>query len=192
MENVLAKEEIEEIYKEIRMNPNYQKHAKLHHEYMKSSQFVKAAIEAKTMKDIEVMVFTELAKQRVNTIRVVKEKISLMSEEDRNFLNITSNALRMLSDLVEVFIMDANSILAKYDLNGIKEYDKLKVALAESKACVKTFDTLTNDDKITSLFGDCADNLYKMVFNKASSFVNKVKKYEEGINKKTSRNAKVA
>jgi hypothetical protein len=115
-----------------------------------------------------------------------------MSEEDKHFLNISSNALRMLADLVEVFIMDANTVMHRYGLNNIKEYDKLSATLKESRALVRMFDTLTNDEKVSSLFGDCSDNLYKLVFNKASSFVNKVKKYEESVNKKMSRQTKVA
>lgn len=192
IENILSKEEIEEIYKDIRTNPNYMKHAQAHKNYLLSKQYAKASIEAKIMKEMEVEVFAELYKERLNLNKIVYEAIQRMSDEDRHFLNITSNALRMISDVIEVFIMDANAIMKKYDLKNIREYDKLNVALKEAKACVRTFDKLTEDEKVMSMFGDCSDNLYKMIFNKASSFVNKVKKHEENINKKAARNAKVA
>lgn len=192
MENNFSKEELEEVYREIRLNPNYMKHANLKLEYTRKCQFAKAAIEDKIMKDMEKAVFDEISKGRIITSFRVKEKLAQMSEEDKHFLNISSNALRMLSDLVEVFIMDANTIMHRYGLNNIKEYDKLSATLKESRALVRMFDTLTNDGKVSSLFGDCSDNLYKLVFNKASSFVNKVKKYEESVNKKMSRQTKVA
>ena len=77
-------------------------------------------------------VFDEISKGRIITSFRVKEKLAQMSEEDKHFLNISSNALRMLADLVEVFIMDANTIMHRYGLNNIKEYDKLSATLKES------------------------------------------------------------
>ena len=144
------------------------------------------------MKEMEVEVFSELCKQRIDLNRIVHEVVEKMDNEDKHYLNIVSNALRMMSDVIEMFIMDANYIMKKYGLNNIREYDKLNAALKEAKACVRTFDRLTEDKKILSMFGDCSDNLYKLIFNKASSYVNKVKKHEESINKKAARNAKVA
>lgn len=192
IEDILSKEEIEEIYKDIRTNPNYMKHAQAHKNYLLTKQYAKASIEAKVMKEMEIEVFAVLCKERVNLKNIVSEVIQKMNNEDRHYLNIISNSLRMMSDVIEVFIMDANYIMKKYGLNNIREYDKLNTALKEAKACVRTFDKLTEDEKVVSMFGDCSDNLYKLIFNKASSFVNKVKKHEESVNKKAARNAKVA
>ena len=168
------------------------KHATLHNQYLKKGNYVYAAVEAKRMKQIEMEVFAEIVKDKRFIWKTVQDKIAQMTSEDVTFLNITSNALRMLSDVFETFILDTNIIMKKYGLNDIREYDKLKIALKEAKECVRTFDTLTKDEKVITMFGDCADDLYKLVFNKASSYVGKVRKYEENINKKAARDAEVA
>lgn len=192
MKDIFTKDELDSIYKEIRLNPHYMKHARRYDQYKKHGQIMQAALEMKIMKEIEVQAFELVAKERIDVWEKVKKVIEGMTDEDRHFLNVMSNSMRMIADVVEVFIMDTNSTLKRYGLKPIKEYDKLQDVMKEAKACVRTFDTLTKDEKVISLFGDSCDNLYKLIFNKASSFVNKVKKHEESINKKTARDAKVA
>jgi 5-bromo-4-chloroindolyl phosphate hydrolysis protein len=88
--------------------------------------------------------------------------------------------------------MDVNSVLKKYTTCKIKEYDKLQEVLKEARRCVCTFDKLMNDDKAVSMFSYSSDRLYKLIVNQASSYVNKLKHYEEGVNKKAARISKVA
>ena len=107
-------------------------------------------------------------------------------------MNVFTNAMYMLTDVLNIFVMDASTILKKYDLGQTKEYESLKQLLKETNKRIKLFDTLMKDEKASAIFGDASDNLYKMIFNKASSYVNKLKKYEESVNKKISRQKKVA
>ena len=51
---------------------------------------------------------------------------------------------------------------------------------------VSKFDNQINDEKASFLFGQMSDNLYEMVYNKASSYVNKLRSYENNNNKETS------
>ena len=48
------------------------------------------------------------------------------------------------------------------------------------------------DKYYMNLYGDTADKLHDMIINQSKSFVNKIKKHEESVNKKAKRNAKVA
>lgn len=184
MKEILSKEEVDSIYKEIRLSPEYKKHADLYAAYVRKGQYTKSMYEAGLMKRFEVETFEKVAKERINIWKEVQKKIDAMSNEDKHTMNILSNALRMMSDVVEVFIRETNSILKKYELNNMQEYDKLEQASQEAYKCVRRFETYTQDEKVTNLFGDGCDNLYKLIFNKASSFVNKVKKHEESMKKK--------
>jgi hypothetical protein len=190
--SILSKDEIEQIYKEIRLNPEYLKHQHKYNQWVRQGDYMKAHFEQKVMKEMEIKTFEIVAKQRINIWEIVKEKIAHIPDEDKQYLNISSNALRMIADVIEVFIMDINTIMKRNGLNDVDEYNKLQNALNEAKSCVRVFDNLTNDEKVINMFGDGCDNLYKLVFNKASSFVNKVKKYEESAKKKSTHQKKIA
>jgi hypothetical protein len=115
-----------------------------------------------------------------------------MSEDDKNKLNTLENALYLVSDVLDLLVMDVNSVLKNYTNYKMNEYDKLRELSKEARRCVCTFDKLMNDDKACAIFSSCSDNLYKMIYNKASSYINKLKKYEESVNKKAARVSKVA
>lgn len=192
LEEYLTKEDIEEVYKDIRTNPRHMKHAERHKQLMMQGKYTQAAIEAKVMKEIEVEVFSEIAKNYINSNKFVANVIGTMSDDDKRSLNILANSMFMLTDVLNILVIDADSIFQKYNLGKMKDYDRIKELLKESNKRIAHFDSVVKDEKASMLFGECSDSLYKMIFNKASSYVNKLKKYEESVNKKTARNAKVA
>lgn len=180
----LSQETIEEIYKDIRSTKQYMKHAELQRKYTLQGKWAQAALEGKIMRDMEIAVWNEVAKQYIDRNQLTADVVLSMSIEDRHKMNILANALVMLSDVLENLVMDTDFILKKYITSKNTEFDKLKEVLKEAKGMVNYFDTKIADDKAASLFGDMCDKLYEMVFNKASSYVNKLKKYEEGLIKK--------
>lgn len=188
----LNQQTIEEIYKEIRSHKDYMKHAKLQNEYKRRGQWAKAALEGKILKDMEQAVWAEVAKQYIDRTQITMDVVASMSDEDRHKMNILANSIVMLADVLDNLVMDTDSILRKYVTGKNTEFDKLKSALSEAKGIVSYFDNKIADEKAASMFGDCSDNLYKLIFNKASSYVSKLKKYEEGLNKKTASVSKVA
>ena len=121
----------------------------------------------------------------------------LNAEEIKQFadaLIFTESEAKDITDLFYNLKMEnpVNHWKIMMPLNDVDEYNKLQNALNEAKSCVRVFDNLTNDEKVINMFGDGCDNLYKLVFNKASSFVNKVKKYEESAKKKSTHQKKIA
>lgn len=192
MELNLSKETIGEIYQDIRSSKQYMKHAQLQKEYMKQGQYAKAALEGKIMKEMEVAVFAEVAKHYIDRTQYSMELVASMAEGDKHNMNILTNGIVMLADVLDVLVMDVNSVLRKYKVGKCTEFDKLKGVLGEVKGIVHYFDKVLDDKYAQDLFGDMSDNLYKMIFNKASSYVNKLKKHEESINKKAARHAEVA
>ena len=188
----LSEQTINEIYKDIRSSKQYMKHAELQRKYKLQGQWAKAALEGKIMRDMENAVWAEVSKQYIDRTQLTMDIVLSMSEEDRHKMNVLANALVMLSDVLENLVMDTDSILKKYMIGKNTEFDKLKEVLKEARGMVSYFDNKIADDYGASLFGECSDNLYKLTFNKASSYVNKLKKYAEKLDKKTARVSEVA
>lgn len=180
----LNQQTIEEIYKDIRSTKQYMKHAHLQNQYMKNGQWAKAALEGKFLKEMENAVWAEVAKQYIDRTQLTYDVVSSMSDEDRHKMNILANAIVMLADVLDNLVMDTDSVLKKYVSGKNTEFDKLKSALCEAKGIISYFDNKIADEKAASMFGDCSDNLYKLIFNKASSYVTKLKKYEDSIARK--------
>ena len=192
MENFLTKEQIEEIYKDIYAQPEYRRLAEKHKKFKISGNIAQALIYAKKMKDYEIGVFEGIARRYIDANRITCDWLSAMPENDRKFLSILSYAVYMLSDVLDSYIMDLNQLMKKHTDHKVYGFDKLNQAVKEARKVVTHFDGTINDEKATSLFGDFADDLYKLIFNKSSSYYNNLKKYEESINKKAARNAEVA
>ena len=188
----LTQQTIDEIYREIRSSKHYMKHAELQRKYKLQGKWAQAALEGKIMLEMERAVFNEVAKQYIDRTRITAEAIMSMSEDDRHKMNVLANAIVMLADVLDNLVMDTNSTLQKYVSGKTTEFDNLKAALYEAKGIVKYFDNKIADEKAADMFGITGDKLYKLVFNQASSYVNKLEKYAEDINKKSASVSEVA
>ena len=109
----LTQQTIEEIYKDIRSSKQYMKHAMLQSQYKKSGQWAKAALEGKILKEMENAVWAEVAKQYIDRTQMTYDLIASMSEGDRHNMNILANAIVMFADVLDILVMDTNSILKK-------------------------------------------------------------------------------
>lgn len=192
LENILTKEAIEEIYKDIYASKEYRKLADKHQQLIKTGKVAQSVIYAKKMKDYEVGVFEGIARRYIDAHRITCDWVSAMPENDRKNLSILSYAVYMLSDVLDNYIMDLNLLMKKHTDHRVYGFDKLNQAVKEARKVVVHFDGTIGDEKATSLFGDVSDYLYKLIFNKSSSYYNKLKKHEKNVNKKAPRNAKVA
>ena len=180
----LSKETIAEIYREIRSDKRYMKHAELQRKYKLQGKWVQATLEGKIMIEMERAVWNEVAKKYIDRTRITADVILSMSEEDRHKMNILANSIVMLADVLDNLVMDTNSTLQKYVSGKSTEFDNLKAALGEAKGIVSYFDNKIADEKAADMFGQISDKLYKLIFNQASLYVNKLEKYAEGLNKK--------
>ena len=137
-------------------------------------------------------VFSVIAKKYINRHNIMQGVVDCMGDEDKEKMNIYANALYLLSDVLDSMILDTNDILKKYDACDASGFDKLSSVLKETKGLVAHFYTLMDDKRATDIFGDCSYKLYKLVFNQSSSYVNKLKRYAEDVNKKSARVSEVA
>ena len=86
-----------------------------------------------------------------------------------------------------------NQLLKKYHPTfRIESFDKVAELSNEASGIVKMLDRYSEDEYYTNTYGTVVDNLFEMCFNKAKSFIGKIKKNEERANKKAAKNAKVA
>lgn len=192
-EVIITKELKDEILRQARTNHRYMALSAAYQQHRMKGEWNQARLICQKMKQIEDKVFEEVVRNYKYERKEMTDIISPMSKEDRNAMNIYANGLIMISDIIENMIIDMNSLVKKYhpDMRVISFNDLGKLA-KESKKQVAMFDGINKDDYVTNLFGSTADNLYEMVYNKVQSFVNKVNRHAEGIDKKATRNAEVA
>lgn len=184
--NFITEERRKNVMREIYANPIYINLNKKYQRYRKQGDFAQALVYSKKMKNFEDEVFAMIAQKYINKHNIMQGIVDSMSEEDKQKMNIYANALYLLSDVLDSMILDTNDILKKYDACDASGFDKLSSVLKETKGLIAHFYTLMDDKRATGIFGDCSYKLYKLIFNQASSYVNKLRRYAEDINKKAS------
>ena len=183
--NVITEDVRKNVMREIYANPIYINLNKKYQRYRKQGDFAQALVYSKKM-------FAMLAQRYINKHNIMQGIVDSMNEEDKQKMNILANAMYLLSDVLDSMITDTNRILKKYDACDTTGFDKLSKALKETQGLVAHFDTLMDNDKASTMFGECSDKLYKLVFNQSSSYVNKLKRYAEDVKKKSASVSEVA
>lgn len=183
---------IEAVYNEIHSSQQYIKLKKQYDTLSMRREYAKAMIVKKKMENYEVEVFDGILKTYVAKRRISEGIVESMSVEDRKKMNTFANAMLLLSDVLDAMTMDAQSVMKKYTNGRITDFEKLNNVLKETKSLVSYFDGQLKDEKAQMIFGETSDDLYKLVFNKSKSFVNKLKKHAEDINKNAPSSSEVA
>lgn len=189
----LPQDVVNEFKKELLKNEKYRELSNLRQAYIRTGNYMKAMQLFETMNKIEDIFAEQYASMYTREVRKIDELIASMSEEDQTVMHTYGNMLTMLADMLDTAVMDANQLLDKYHPDyHIEMFDKLKALGAEAKSFLRMLDNSNPDQFYLNLFGDTVDKLYEMSFNKARSFVTKLRKHEESVSKKAARNAKVA
>lgn len=158
-----------------------------------SFRFAEANKVIKMMKEVEERCINKYIKHYAYETKKVSELIDVMTEEDRDRMNTYGNMLIMVCDIVETANIEMNQLLKKYHPTfRIESFDKVAELSNEASGIVKMLDRYSEDEYYTNTYGTVVDNLFEMCFNKAKSFIGKIKKNEERANKKATKNAKVA
>lgn len=193
MENNYITEDVRQnVMREIYANPTYISLNKKYQQHRKQGNFAQALVFSKKMKNFEMEVFSVIAKKYINRHNIMQGVVDSMGSDDREKMNIYANALYLLSDVLDSMILDTNGILRKYDACDASGFDKLSSVLKETKGMIAHFYTLMDDSRATDIFEECSYKLYKLVFNQASSYVNKLRRYAEDSNKKAARLSEMA
>ena len=189
----LSKEQLDEIKQKIRANKDYQKYVAKRAEHLRRGEMAQAMRVTKMMDEVErKATFYYIEEYNRHKARV-NDLLKSMPVEDQDLMCVYGDALVFLADVLESMVIEVNQILERtHPEFRIEMFDKLAELGKEAKKHVRMLDYHEEDTYYMNLYGDTADKLNAMIVNQSKSFVNKIKKHEESVNKKAKRNAKVA
>lgn len=182
-----------QIIDKVRNTEEYKELEQRKNKLYRSFRFVEANKIIKMMNEVEERCVRKYVEYYMVESKKVSELIDVMTEEDRDRMNTYGNMLIMVCDIVETANIEMNQLLKKYHPTfRIESFDKVAELSNEASGIVKMLDRYSEDEYYTNTYGTVVDNLFEMCFNKAKSFIGKIKKNEERANKKAAKNAKVA
>lgn len=182
--NDLPEDVVEEMKKAIRAEAQMQvlKQKKL--QALKAYNYVEVARLAKLIKEVENRVINEyLANYEGEAVRMDSLMVD-MSEEDREKMNIYTNAIIFLSDMIETLSIESDQILKKYhpDYN-LEMFNRLIQLGKEAKNHVKFMSE--NTDMVYQVsFADGADDIAELLMNKVKAFIRKLRNKNEVLTQK--------
>ena len=190
----LPKEVIDELKKEIRKHRQYQVLQERKRMFVVNQNYVLAMQTQEMIDRFEKKSLDDCVKIYLNNVKNVGQMVKGMNKDDMDMMCAYGYSVVMLADSLDTILMETDQLMKKYYPDyKIHAFDKLKQLGKESKNCLSLVEGLGgNDPYYMNLYGDSADKLTEMIVNKAKSFLNKVNRHEESINKKAKRNAKVA
>lgn len=182
-----------QILKELRSRDEYKKLEARKAELYMSFRFAEANRIIKLIKDMEEQSIKTYIDYYIGESKAVSELINDMSEEDRDRMNTYGNMMIMVCDIIETVNIEMNQLLKKYHPTfSVTSFNKVAELSGEAHNIVKLLMRYSSDEYYTNTYGTVTDNLFEMCFNKAKSFIGKIKKNEERAYKKAAKNAKVA
>lgn len=190
----LPKEVIDELKKEIRKHRQYQVLQERKRMFVVNQNYVLAMQTQEMIDRFEKKSLDDCVKIYLNNVKNVGQMVKGMNKDDMDMMCAYGYSVVMLADSLDTILMETDQLMKKYYPDyKIHAFDKLKQLGKESKNCLSLVEGLGgNDPYYMNLYGDSADKLTEMIVNKAKSFLNKVNRHEESINKKAKRNAKVS
>lgn len=178
----LPKELVEEMEKAIREDPQMVKLETKKREQIRKGMYIQAQNTKEMMNRIVDRVINDYLSTYKGEVVRMDELLKGMSEKDREDINVLSNCIVAMCDMIETFTMDCNSILHKYhpDFN-IEMYDKLIEMGREAKVQMD-FMAKNTDMMYQCTFADFADDITVLVKNKVKSLVRKLRQKKEAKN----------
>lgn len=177
--NDLPSDIVEQMRLAIRKDPQMQSLQKGKDAALKARDYVGVARLSQLIKDVEERVINiYLAEYKGQTERM-DTLMTDMSAKDREDMNIYTNAIIFLCDMIESLSMESDQLLKKYhpDYN-LEMFNKIVQVGKEAKAHVKFMSD--NTDMVYQVtFADKADDVMELLMNKVKSFIRKLRKGNE-------------
>lgn len=181
--NDLPADVVEQMKKGIREEPQMQVLLQKKSHALKDYNYVEVSRLAKLIKEVETRVINNYLanykgqSERMNTL------MADMSDEDRENMNIYTNAIIFLCDMIEILSSDSDQILKKYhpDYN-IEMFNKIIQVGEEAKNHIKFMSE--NTDMIYQIsFANGADDISELLMNKVKAFIRKLRCKTEVLTK---------
>lgn len=183
--NDLPEDVVEEMKKAIRAEAQMQVLQQKKLQALKAYNYVEVARLAKLIKEVEIRVINEyLSNYEGEAVRMDSLMLD-MSEEDREKMNIYTNAIIFLSDMIETLTIESDQILKKYhpDYN-LEMFNRLIQLGKEAKNHVKFMSE--NTDMVYQVsFADGADDIAELLMNKVKAFIRKLRNKKEVLTQKS-------
>lgn len=183
--NDLPEDVVEEMKKAIRAEAQMQVLQQKKLQALKAYNYVEVAQLAKLIKEVEIRVINEyLSNYEGEAVRMDSLMVD-MSEEDREKMNIYTNAIIFLSDMIETLSIESDQILKKYhpDYN-LEMFNRLIQLGKEAKNHVKFMSE--NTDMVYQVsFASGADDITELMMNKVKAFIRKLRNKNEVLTQKS-------
>lgn len=183
--NDLPEDVVEEMKKAIRAEAQMQVLQQKKLQALKAYNYVEVSRLAKLIKEVEIRVINEyLSNYEGEAVRMDSLMVD-MSEEDREKMNIYTNAIIFLSDIIETLSIESDQILKKYhpDYN-LEMFNRLIQLGKEAKNHVKFMSE--NTDMVYQVsFADGADDITELLMNKVKAFIRKLRNKNEVLTQKS-------
>lgn len=124
--NDLPADVVERMKKMINEDRQMLKLRERHASLLRSHRYMEAMKLKQMMDGIEMRVINQYLSEYEGMSESMDNFMREMSEEDREEINVLTNSIIMLCDMVETFTMDCNEILKKYHPDyRIEMFDKI-------------------------------------------------------------------
>lgn len=181
--NDLPADVVEQMKKGIREEPQMQVLLQKKSQALKDYNYVEVSCLAKLIKEVETRVINNYLANYKGQSERMDTLMADMSDEDRENMNIYTNAIIFLCDMIEILSSDSDQILKKYhpDYN-IEMFNKIIQVGEEAKRHIKFMSE--NTDMIYQVtFANGADDISELLMNKVKAFIRKLRSKTEVLTK---------
>lgn len=180
--NDLPADVVAQMKKGIREEPQMQILLQKKSQALKAYNYVEVSRLAKLIKEVETKVINNYLANYKGQSERMDTLMADMSDEDRENMNIYTNTIIFLCDMIEILSSDSDQILKKYhpDYN-IEMFNKIIQVGEEAKNHIKFMSE--NTDMIYQVsFANGADDISELLMNKVKAFIRKLRSKTEVLN----------
>lgn len=177
--NDLPADVVAQMKKGIREEPQMQILLQKKSQALKAYNYVEVSRLAKLIKEVETKVINNYLANYKGQSERMDTLMADMSDEDRENMNIYTNTIIFLCDMIEILSSDSDQILKKYhpDYN-IEMFNKIIQVGEEAKNHIKFMSE--NTDMIYQVsFANGADDISELLMNKVKAFIRKLRSKTE-------------
>ncbi|EGN00242.1 hypothetical protein HMPREF1017_00768 [Bacteroides ovatus 3_8_47FAA] len=146
---------------------------------LRSNNYIEASKLSKLIDDVETRTINQYLSEYKGQAKRMDILMTDMSKEDRESMNVYTNAIIFLCDIIETLSIESDDILKKYhpDYN-LEMFNKISQIGKEAKSHIKFMSD--NTDMVYQIsFADEADDISELLFNKVKSFIRKLRRKNE-------------
>ena len=146
---------------------------------LKAYNYVEVSRLAKLIKEVETKVINNYLANYKGQSERMDTLMADMSDEDRENMNIYTNTIIFLCDMIEILSSDSDQILKKYHPDhNIEMFNKIIQVGEEAKNHIKFMSE--NTDMIYQVsFANGADDISELLMNKVKAFIRKLRSKTE-------------